>query len=86
MMIGKGLNLTKFKPLKPKKKSSFNQLKLISNYLNIGFYLIIPLLASLYIGIKLDNCFKTKPLFTLVFIAIGLVVDFYELRKLIKES
>ena len=85
-MIGKDLNLNQFIPLESAKKKSINRLKLITDYLNVGFYLVIPLLASLYVGILIDKYYRTKPIFTLVFIFFGLVIDFYEFKKLIRES
>jgi len=86
MMVGKDLDLTKFISLKLKKKKSTNQLKFIMNYLNVGFYLVIPLLTSLYIGTVLDKHYRTKPLFTLIFIVFGLVIIVYQLKKLVDES
>jgi F0F1-type ATP synthase assembly protein I len=56
-----------------------------TKYTNIGFYLIIPLLAGVFLGIKLDEFLKTKPVFTIVCILLGTVASFYNLIKLTQD-
>ena len=53
--------------------------------LNIGVYLITPILLGVIIGYNLDIYLKRKPLFTLLFIILGAVSSFYNLFKLTKE-
>ena len=64
------------------KSDSFDYTK----YLNIGFYLAIPLLVGVFAGIKLDEIFNKKPLFTIVFIVLGAISTFYNLIRLTKEN
>ncbi|PIY72276.1 hypothetical protein COY87_01840 [Candidatus Roizmanbacteria bacterium CG_4_10_14_0_8_um_filter_33_9] len=53
-------------------------------YLNIGFYLITPLLIGIFSGLYLDNKFGKKPLFVLMGIVIGVLSTFYNLYRLTK--
>lgn len=50
----------------------------------IGYYLIIPLLAGLGLGLFLDEKLETKPLFTIIGIVIGVIGTFYNLFKVKK--
>lgn len=50
----------------------------------IGYYLIIPLLAGLGLGIFLDHKFETKPFFTIIGIIIGVIGTFYNLFRVKK--
>lgn len=82
--IDRGFKLT----LKPKTESKKN-LKanlLLAKYFNVGYYLIAPLLLGVFLGLGVDHVLGTKPLFTLIFLGLGLVSTFYNLRKIIKES
>jgi len=67
---------------KAKEEPSVDYIK----YLNIGFYLAAPLLAGVFIGLKLDDVFHTKPAFTLTCIVLGTVATFYNLIRLTKEN
>lgn len=71
--------------LKSKGIKKRNNNLLNANNLNIGAYLIIPILFGLLIGYNLDKYFKTKSLFILIFILVGTIGSFYNLFKLIKE-
>jgi ATP synthase protein I len=73
----------KIKPKESPKESS-NPI-LLAKSLNIGYYLITPLLIGVFFGYWLDNIFKTRPLFLLMFFLIGTVGSFYNLWKLTKE-
>lgn len=55
-------------------------------FLNVGFYLAVPILLGLFGGIWVDKILKTKPIFTLVFISLGMIAAFYNLFKLIKDA
>lgn len=57
-----------------------------TKYLNIGFYLAIPLLVGVFLGLKLDDVFNTKPALTIVGIVLGAVATFYNLIRLTKEN
>lgn len=75
---------TKSELTKVKSKESSNPI-LLAKSLNIGYYLITPLLIGVFFGYWLDNIFKTRPLFLLMFFLIGTVGSFYNLWKLVKE-
>lgn len=57
-----------------------------TKYLNIGFYLAAPLLIGVFLGVKIDSLFHTKPIFTISFIILGAVATFYNLIRLTKEN
>lgn len=70
------------------KKAEENKRKfdgLYEKYLNIGFYLITPLILGVFLGLYLDSRFAVKPFFTLSGIGLGIVCTFYNLWKLTKE-
>ena len=54
--------------------------------LNIGIYLITPILLGVFIGYNLDKHFNKKPLFIMIFILLGTVGSFYNLIKVSKEQ
>lgn len=56
------------------------------NFLNIGYYLITPLLAGVFFGLLTDNFFRTKPVFITIFIFLGAVGTFYNLGKIVRET
>jgi len=66
------------------KKSLLNKNPL-ENYLNIGYYLIIPIIFFLMLGVWLDKVFKSKPFFILIFLFFGFLSSFYNLYRLTKE-
>ncbi len=53
-------------------------------YLNIGFYLVTPLLVGVLAGAYADGRFHSKPIGVTIGIAIGAVGTFYNLFKLVK--
>lgn len=53
--------------------------------IDVGMYIIIPILIALPIGLYLDKLFKTRNLFTLVLIFIGFISSIYNLVKLTKK-
>lgn len=54
--------------------------------LNLGFYLVTPLLAGVLLGSYLDGRFGSRPVWTLVFIFLGMAAMFYNLFRLIKKN
>ena len=58
---------------------------LIAKYINVGYYLVAPLLMGVFFGFTIDNYFKTNGVVTLVGILLGTVATFYNLLKLTKE-
>lgn len=66
-----------------KKDKNLNLLSASS--LNIGVYLITPILLGVIIGYNLDIYLKRKPLFTIFFIILGAISSFYNLFRFTKE-
>lgn len=58
----------------------------LAKSLNIGYYLLTPLLVGVFLGILLDRYFKTQGVFILIFIILGSISSFYNLYKVAKES
>ena len=57
-----------------------------SMYLNLGFYLITPVLLGVVVGGFLDNHFHSKHTFFYVFLGLGTLACFYNLVKLFKQE
>lgn len=68
-----------------KKTKKINKNLLSINSLNIGAYLITPILLGVFIGYNLDIYLNSKPIFILLFILLGTFSSFYNLFKLTKE-
>ncbi|OGK10111.1 hypothetical protein A2767_00365 [Candidatus Roizmanbacteria bacterium RIFCSPHIGHO2_01_FULL_35_10] len=68
---------------KSKKRNTDDKL-LLARSLNLGYYLIIPLLLGLFLGIWLDKLFSSQPFFLLLLFALGVVSSFYNLWKVVK--
>ncbi|OGK57278.1 hypothetical protein A3J15_02185 [Candidatus Roizmanbacteria bacterium RIFCSPLOWO2_02_FULL_38_10] len=68
------------------KKNVKNDNLLIANSLNIGYYLVSPILIGVFFGLFIDSKINTKPTFTLIFIVLGLIASFYNLRKIYKDA
>lgn len=54
------------------------------NFANVGYYIATPIILGVFLGISIDNWFKTKPFFTLLLIFFGTVMSFYNLYRLTK--
>ena len=67
-------------------KRNNNGLFVDSRYLNLGTYLITPLILGVILGLTADNYLHTKPVFTLICIALGTVATCYNLFKFIKNA
>lgn len=57
-----------------------------AQYLNLGFYLVTPLILSVFLGLYLDKLFNKKPFFIISFITFGTIATFYNLVKIVKKS
>lgn len=55
-------------------------------YFNVGYYLLIPILIGIFLGINFDKWLHTKPVFTLIFIILGAASSFYNLFKITKDE
>jgi F0F1-type ATP synthase assembly protein I len=67
-------------------KKSFWDKNPLEKYLDIGYYLLIPIIIFLVIGIYFDKFFKTKPLGIIFFLFLGVFSSFYNLYRLTKEK
>lgn len=56
----------------------------LEKHINIGYYLVTPLLLGVFLGLAVDKFLKTKPVFTIFFIIIGTASTFYNLYKATK--
>jgi len=74
------------KVLTEKPRKSERELNLPPEYLNLGLYLVVPLIIAVAVGIYLDNKFGTKGTFTLIGIGFGTISIFYNLYKLYKKG
>ena len=62
-----------------------NDKESIIMYFNVGYYLVIPILIGLGIGILVDRWAKTKPVFTVLLLLIGTMGSFYNLFTIQKK-
>ncbi len=80
--IGDDFRLTQ-KVAMVKKKKNYPSSKVLIH--DIGFYLIIPLLIAIPIGLYLDRKFQTRNIFTLGLIFLGFISSIYNLIRLVKK-
>lgn len=59
---------------------------LIAKYLSVGYYVLVPLLLGVFVGLALDKWLHTKPTFTILGIIAGVVSAFYHLWKIAKNN
>ena len=71
---------------KPESKPDKSNDLLLAKSLNIGYYLITPILIGVFFGVAVDNVFKTQPRFALIFLIVGVTSTFYNLFKLVKDG
>ena len=71
-----------FVKIKIKKKGDW--IKDIS-IMNVGYYIITPIILGVFCGILIDNYFNTKPMFFLILLLFGTIGGFYNLFRLIKN-
>ncbi len=84
--IGPDLRVEKIsQELEKKSKDSSNKI-LLAKSLNIGYYLITPILLGVFLGFWLDKVFSRKPFFILLFFSLGIIGSFYNLWKIVKET
>jgi len=69
-----------------KQKKKVNEKVPLIDTLNIGTYLITPILLGVFFGLFLDNKSGKKPFFVLGGLFLGVVASFYNLYKLIKQT
>ncbi len=67
------------------KKREDDSWKSMALYGNMGFYIVVPILLGLFIGIAVDDLTGKKPLFTLVCLGFGTVSGIYNLIRTLKK-
>jgi len=86
-VFDKNLNFKPVSELDNKKKAPAKKDKFsLVNMLNIGYYIITPLLVGVFLGLAIDRQLKIKGVFTLIFLFFGSVAAFYNLYKLYKNG
>lgn len=60
------------------KKNNFAIFYAISLAWQLGFVIIVPIGGFLFLGFLADKFLKTKPLFLIIFLLIGIIVTIYE--------
>ena len=83
--IGVNLLPKKFSKEQLVKEKKLDDKIAIAKSLNIGYYLIIPILFGVFFGFWLDKHFNTKPIFLLLFLSFGILSTFYNLCQLVKK-
>lgn len=87
--IDKNLEIKKGSSLKAqiinKKNSKFYNLILAKN-LNLGYYLITPMIFGVFLGLFLDRLLKTGRTFFIILFSIGIIGTFYNLYKIYKDD
>lgn len=80
--IGSDLDIKKTKNLlKKEQKPNLD----LANFLNIGYYLVVPLLLGAFLGVVIDRSLKTN-YWTVVLILLGFVASIYNLYNLTKRA
>ncbi len=70
---------------KPTPKALNNSFISLAKYMNVGYYVIIPLFVAVAVGVALDRYLDTKPIITFVSIGFGAVSSVYNMVKLVKD-
>ena len=58
----------------------------LAKYLNIGYYLITPLLLGVFFGLYIDKALKSDGKVLIISILIGFISTIFNLYKLVKDS
>lgn len=74
------------KTKKSSKQQKKQQIKFGAPVVDVGFYLVTPLVIGVLAGVFLDRQFDTKPLWTLILLVIGTISSFYNLWRLTKPD
>ena len=81
-IIGKNFELEEQPNINPVKKRLIKKTPYL--LIDIGFYIIGPLLIAIPIGLYIDRTFQTKNIFTLMLIFLGFISTIYNLIRLSK--
>lgn len=83
-MVDRAGNTSRKEITRPKRNK--NGMSLDARYLNLGYYLITPLILGVILGLAADTYLHTKPAFTLICIVLGTVGTCYNLFRFIKNA
>jgi F0F1-type ATP synthase assembly protein I len=75
------LKSTREKNNEDKKQSS----RIISEALNIGGTIVLPIAGGTLLGVYLDSTFKTTPYITISCLILGVLSAFYSIIRLIRD-
>ncbi len=53
-------------------------------YMNLGLMMVTPAMVGLLIGALLDRAFRSSPLFTLIFLILGILSGIWSIYKSVK--
>jgi len=81
--LDKNLNFKSSEAPKPRPALKKNKMDL-ANYMNIGYYLITPLIVGVFLGLYLDGRLGTNYL-VVIGIVIGSIGTFYNLFRILKQ-
>ena len=54
-------------------------------YFNIGLMLVMPAIVGVIIGTMLDKAFKTYPVYTVMFLMLGIISGIWSMYKSIRS-
>lgn len=72
-------------PKSEKKAVKHRNFDLAKN-LNLGYYLITPIIAGVFLGLFLDKLLKTGKIFFIMLFSVGIIGTFYNLYKIYKDD
>lgn len=70
----------------PKKKALRNKNFDLAKNLNLGYYLVTPMIVGVFLGLFFDKLLKTGKVFFIIFFSIGIAGTFYNLYKIYKDD
>lgn len=71
---------------KPKDHKLMESLKLYNFASSFGFAIVIPIVGGAIIGSFIDRLTNLKPIFTLLFIIVGVIAGLYSAVKILKKT
>lgn len=73
-------------PIKKKRDEDAETKSLQSmQYMNMGFFLVTPVLLGVILGLYIDNLLHIRPLATVIFISLGAAASIYNLFRMLEK-
>lgn len=69
-----------------RKKVVKNNNFILAKNLNLGYYLITPIITGVFLGLFLDGLLKTGRTFFIILFSLGIIGTFYNLYKIYKDD